>query len=550
MRHQPAQGLSEGAASAAGPLVDEYTATARARGPVRALRFLRDRLERAPSAAWRDCARTLVARHNAETAVALLEFSGVLREQPDMRVALGEALGAAGDYARATDVLQPLLPQADAALAMAGVLAAQGRTRAAAQLLEGAAAAATPATVVRYAYFLMEWNQQAAAQVLCERALAGAPEDGPLLAIAGLLDVALGRFGSGRARLLDAMRRQIDREIWLLAPSVAAAQRYDDPAHPDLALFQKLLDRPGAPAAERASLMFALAKAHDDLEQYERAAALYRGGNDLVRAETPWSRERWNEWIAMQLAWPPVAAPSPMAPAGFTPVFIVGMPRSGTTLVAEILARHPEVRARGEMGVVPQLRHWLAPPARSQNPAAVAEARGRLLAQLRQDDEPVAWYIDKNPLNYRYLGLVAALAPESRVIYCRRSLRDTALSIWKQYFARPDIGFAYAFEYMTDLFDSCAEMMLHWQAQLDLPILTVEYEQLVADPEAASDGLAKFLGLPELDLLAAPPRPDAAIATASRWQARQPIYQRSVGAWRAYAPYVPELERLFPDTSF
>jgi hypothetical protein len=159
-----------------------------------------------------------------------------------------------------------------------------------------------------------------------------------------------------------------------------------------------------------------------------------------------------------------------------------------------------------------------------------------------QDDPPAGWYIDKNPLNFRHLGLISAMLPEARIIHCRRDRRDTALSIWCQLFAHQDNNYAYDWNDIAAFAQGEAQLMRHWQALLPGRIYSLDYQRLAEEPAQTLDELSAFLGLPPLDLVNAAPKADSAIATSSVWQARQPVYRSSIGRWKAYAPYIPELE--------
>ena len=259
-----------------------------------------------------------------------------------------------------------------------------------------------------------------------------------------------------------------------------------------------------------------------------------------MRARLGWSRAGWQAFVERQCGLPP---PQPVAATperGFVPVLIVGLPRSGTTLAATLLARHPAVRGRGEL-------NWLAHLAThvdsaGRNAAALAQASALYAAQLRSDDSPARCYIDKNPLNFRHLGHAAALLPDLRVIHCRRDLRDTALSLWQQMFAHEDNAYAYDFAVIAAYAAVYRRLMQHWQDVLDVPRFELDYEALVADSEATLARLHAFLGLDPNSASDAAPQP---IKTASVWQARQKIHAGSVGRWHAWVPHLPELEAAF-----
>lgn len=239
------------------------------------------------------------------------------------------------------------------------------------------------------------------------------------------------------------------------------------------------------------------------------------------------------------------AAPLPARPAGprgWAPLFVVGVPRSGTTLVTQRLATLAGIVQRGEL-------RWLAELA-TQWPAHAPPGHAHLdrLAQayerqLRQDDGDARWFIDKQPLNLLHTDLILALWPDARIVYCTRGARDTALSLWAQSFGDPAHDYAYDFHDIAAVMQGCDRLMRHWMTRYPASIRAVSYEALVDNPDAGIASLATWLQLPS------GPAPSAqmtagAISTASLWQARQPVYRHSVGRWRAYAPLIPELLRF------
>jgi len=229
---------------------------------------------------------------------------------------------------------------------------------------------------------------------------------------------------------------------------------------------------------------------------------------------------------------------------GSEAIFLVGMPRSGSTLVADQLARHRDVRYRGELVWLPHVAQQVAQTARP-SAAQLESAAATYRTQVRQDDAPARFYLDKQPLNFLHLDLIASLFPNARVIHCVRNERDTALSIWMQYFAGSEENFAYDFADIATVMQSCDKLMAHAKKKGAVDIRTVSYERLATDTAACVAELAQWLGLEGDDAGAGA----STISTSSLWQVRQPVYTRAIGRWRAYAPYVPELASFSPGES-
>lgn len=397
---------------------------------------------------------------------------------------------------------------------------------------------------VRCASYLSERQRERESLALCEQALAAGATDARLYAIAGRTALALGEFELARERLLGALERGFD-DLGSAALSLSRMQRYLDATHEDFARFQGLSKVAGLPARMRAAVFFALGKAWDDIGAYSQAVLALRQANELLRAEEFWSRHRWRRQVEAQLRTPiPPADVDPFP--DFTPVLVVGMPRSGTTLVAERLGRDARLRVRGELGCLPYLARQFAECSEPWHASQLRAAARFYHAQLRQDDAPAGWYLDKNPLNFRYLGLAAALFPNLRVIWCRRAPRDTAISIWSHFFSHPDNGYARDFEHIATVTRDCERLMSHWQDRVHVPIYVVDYERMVAEPQRMIAQVRDFLGLGAAVSEAQAPAARPAIVTASFWQARQPVYRHAVERWRHYAPHLPELLRAFP----
>lgn len=233
------------------------------------------------------------------------------------------------------------------------------------------------------------------------------------------------------------------------------------------------------------------------------------------------------------------------------PVFIVGLPRSGTTLTEQILSAHPLLHGAGELPDLARLagksldqhkaRPWQAAEYLVDEMTGHRVAHDYLMA-LRHGAPPDCRRIsDKQPLNFFHLAFAALLFPNARVIHCRRDARDNALSIWMENF-NPDQQYATDFSDLAHFIAQYRRLMAHWQAVLPLQILDMPYEVTVADVEGQARRMMTFLKVPWDAQCLDFHQQERAVQTPSRWQVRQPIYNRSVGRWKAYAPYLPELE--------
>ena len=461
-----------------------------------------------------------------------------------LRVLFGNALRLVGERAGAERELRAVLAaepgHRQAAVSLAHLLRELGRHQAAgeAMLLTWRDDAPPREDALATIGFLRECGLTRRAFEIAGTALKAHPGDAALHAQLGELALELGRFEQARAHLrasLDADPAQPG--LWV---RLAAAHRFQRRDEADVTRIAAFAQRRGANDLAGIAAHFALGKIESDLGDTAAAVRALRVGNAAMRARLGWSRAGWQAFVERQCGLSP---PQPVAATperGFVPVLIVGLPRSGTTLAATLLARHPAVRGRGEL-------NWLASLAThvesaGRDAGALVRASALYIAQLRSDDAPARCCIDKNPLNFRHLGHAAALLPGLRVIHCRRDLRDTALSLWQQMFAHEDNAYAYDFADIAAYAAGYRHLMQHWQDVLDVPRFELDYEALVADSETVLARLHAFLGLePDTTGAAAP----QSIRTASVWQARQKVHAGSVGRWHAWAPHLPELEAAF-----
>jgi hypothetical protein len=431
----------------------------------------------------------------------------------------------------------------DAAALLAEVLRSQGRLSAASQVMLDVCKANgfEPSLCLRAAAFAQQCDRHAIAAQICQGALGHGAAPPELLVLAGHIARESGDFETARARYVAALDAGIDLDRHHVLGALANTRRYIDANDADIARFTKHFADTRYSPRSRASAGFALAKAQNDLADYASASATLQQANAKVRTASPWNAAGWRGFVAARQH-EATASINGMPDRDFIPVFIVGLPRSGTTLTATLLARASVARDRGEFRAQRFVADQLISGGHLGNPAAITEAAGLYRALAVQDDAPAVHYLDQDPLNFRYLHIAAAMFPQARVIHVRRDRRDTALSLWSQDFAHPDMAFAYDFADMAAFMEGHDALMQHWKRSLRIPIYELDYERLVTDTETVLATLRDFIGAPAREL--AGPNGGAPVQSASVWQARQPVYKTSVGRWRCYVPHVPELEKF------
>ncbi len=316
---------------------------------------------------------------------------------------------------------------------------------------------------------------------------------------------------------------------------------------------EHLLARGKLSDAERASLEHVLGLVYDKLGQYERAFAHMSAGNRLKTSTYPFDRAAFESQITALIEIYSAeffAERKDYGAPDVAPIFILGMPRSGTTLVESIISAHPAVYGAGELSFFGELAEKLTAVRSSGlsypqcaldlTAADCTRHAADYLDHLRSLAGNGSRVTDKMPHNFLHLGLIRLLFPKARVIHCRRSAMDTCLSIFFQDFSP---FHAYSFE-LADLgwyYRQYERLMGHWRTVLPGGFLEIDYENLVAEPERLARLMIEHCGLEWDDRCLTHRREMRQVKTASITQVRQPIYRGSVERWRRYAPWLGPL---------
>jgi tetratricopeptide (TPR) repeat protein len=299
-------------------------------------------------------------------------------------------------------------------------------------------------------------------------------------------------------------------------------------------------------------LHFILASLCDRNSEYDRAFSHYRRANDLKaqvfrQKNLAFDRERHRQYIDDIIAVFDREFFERVRSFGIdteVPVFVVGMPRTGSTLVAQILSSHPQVVAAGEPRDLGEILTGRAPyPAhmtRLDSLAARALAE-EYLSRLSRLGPEAARIIDKMPHNYLHLGSICALFPRARIIHCRRDVMDVCLSCYFQNFVW--VNYATSLEDLGFYYRQYERLMRHWREVLPSSVHNVEYEELVRDQERVSRGLLAFCGLDWSDRCLAFHENRRAVQTASKLQVREPVYARSIARWKRYERHLVPLQQ-------
>ncbi|MGH7077452.1 MAG: sulfotransferase [Acetobacteraceae bacterium] len=477
-------------------------------------------------------------------------FARAIALEPDFAIGhynLGSALERCREPEAAIAAYRRALahaPDLAAAHARLGnLLHARARREEALAAFRSAAAAAPGSTIGRLseAKVLLEEGRSAEAETLLRKITAADPASSEAERLLGNVLCESGRFAEAASSLERALTRD---------PAQVAA--WFDLAHTrrmsaaDRTLIRRMEARlrdDDLTDFDCAVLHFALGKCWDDLGLAAEAMAHFDAGNRLEKAGPAFDRAGLAAGIERLIAL--FTLETMRASAGdpsVRPLLVLGMPRSGTTLVEQILSSHPEIGGGGELGFWSE--HLAAITAESLAPERLRAMGADYLGRLDRMAPLRARVTDKNPFNFLAIGLIHLALPGARFIHCRRDPIDTCLSIYFTRFAtrqdfacdRGDIAFYYR---------QYERLMAHWRKVLqEGRLIEIDYETLVADPEPEARRLIGFCGLEWNDACARPERNPRIVRTASMWQVRQPVYRDRVARWRRYEPWLGELREL------
>ena len=416
------------------------------------------------------------------------------------------------------------------------------------------------------------------------RGVAASPENADVHNVLGQILQALNRFGEAEECFERASRlpgtaaesAQVNRATLLMEtgrkeqamaafdavldayPNSAAGwfNRADlkkfSPGDPDIAGMEELL-RPdsGQSFKDRMSIHFALGKAYMDAGDDDRAFRHLNEGNRMKRGSIAFDADATAEWMKSIAKTFSPALLKTFKSAGCDsslPIFVVGIPRSGTTLVEQILASHPEVHGAGELSTLQRLIDSLG-----DYPCCAARLGAEDFARLGRDyvarvvklAEGRPHVVDKMPANFLYAGLIRQILPNARIVHCRRDPVDTCLSCYTKLFSAEQ-AFAYDLTELGRFHRGYQDLTAHWrETSPKARFIEVDYEAVVDDLEGQARRLIDFLGLPWDEACVRFHENKRVVRTASVNQVRQPIYKSSAGRWRKHPRHLtPLLEAL------
>lgn len=395
-------------------------------------------------------------------------------------------------------------------------------------------------------------RQDAAAEQELKTALSINPNYIPALINLANLHEDLGRRNLA-ARTYERLLALDPQSAHVLA-RYAGLKVFTDLNDPLIEALRQGLSQPKVSAEDRASLEFALGRALDSCQSYTEAFEMYRAANRHSRESAApgtgvYDRELAERFTDELIAAFPADARAKLAPTAAAistprPIFVCGMYRSGSTLTEHLLSGHPLVAAGGEQEFLPNAAlTTLAPYPQSMAhvlPQRLKALAAEYLDMLSKLYPEAAWVTDKRPENYMHIGLIKILFPDAKIVHTTRNALDNCLSI---FFLHLDQRMSYALD-LNDIghhYRLYLRLMGHWKASYGADILDVDYDALVREPRPVVEGLLAFLGLPWDDGCLEVPATGRSIKTASVWQVREPVHQRSSGRAQHYSQELAEL---------
>ena len=320
------------------------------------------------------------------------------------------------------------------------------------------------------------------------------------------------------------------------------------PDDPLVAAMAALANDPTLAIDDQAALHFGLAKAYEYFGDFDTAFAHLKKGNDLRASQANYTIDTDRTLFAdLLLRFAPIAPSIRPAPTKRRPLFVLGMMRSGTTLMEQILSSHPQVHGAGELEILPRLAgiELTKSPAGPLDEAALTRIREGYLAALNDEPGTQPVVVDKLPANFRFIGLIQKAFPEARILHMRRDPVAVCWSVYKTYFTHSTIGYAHNLQNTMDYYDLYEKMMADWRMAYPQGFMDVDYEALTRTPEPVIRAVLDYCGLPFDTACLSPQDNKRSVQTASLRQVRSGIYQGSSKKWRAFDQYLAPLKAHF-----
>ena len=396
----------------------------------------------------------------------------------------------------------------------------------------------------------MQTGEYARAFELFDAVLAAVPNDPATLTSRGHALKTVGKQDEAIASYQRAFAAKPDHGDAYYALANLKTYGFSDA---EIAAMGAQTDRSDLGFMDRVHLSFALGKAYEDREEYEQSFQFYSAGNDLKRRQTRYDADDMQAELAKQKEQCTADLFAKHQGAGYDapdPIFILGLPRAGSTLLEQILASHSQIDGTLELPNILALAHRLRgrSAGASQYPQVLHDLSGEQLATMGSDfientrihRQEAPFFIDKMPNNFRHIGLIKLILPNAKIIDARRDPMDCCFSGFKQLFAEGQ-EFTYGLTEVGRYYSDYVDLMDHWDKVLPGAVLRVQHEDVLDDQEGQTRRMLEYLGLPFEEACIDFYKSKRAVRTASSEQVRQPINRSGQAAWQPYEPWLGEL---------
>ncbi|MDC1172860.1 sulfotransferase, partial [Alphaproteobacteria bacterium] len=293
---------------------------------------------------------------------------------------------------------------------------------------------------------------------------------------------------------------------------------------------------------ERCHINFSLAKACEDLGNFEQAYTHYGEGNVLRKKLLNYDIHQDVELFRQLKSSYPKIEKKSLEPDKLSknprPVFILGMLRSGTTLVEQIISSHSQVTGAGELSFAAQYGAAIATGITEANNKSLFDFRGKYLDKLQNVSNGNRIVTDKMPQNFLFIGLLAAAFPEAKIIHVKRNPAAVCWANYKRYFVSKNIGYCYSIDDVISYHKLYENLMDFWISTLSKRIYNLDYELLTTNQDNETWQLIEYLGLDWDENCLSPQNNTRSVATASNLQVRKKVYQGSSEQWKKYQPFL------------
>ena len=406
--------------------------------------------------------------------------------------------------------------------------------------------------LVAMGFTLLDLGKPAEAVEYCEKSLKikREPEN---VSLYGTVLKLLGRFDESEKMFREAI--ELNPDEMLAYKDIISSRKMtpEDDTFKDLKhIYESRVDK--LDKEDQIRLHFALGKAYYDFKDYDKSFEHYKVGNELKKEKYSFNKLVMPNYIEKIPSFHTKEVMDKFSDGGYKskkPIFIVGMPRSGTTLTEQIIASHPDVHGAGELVTFGNCclypnepeKHGLGGTLDSkinkkyyesltpETVEKIGESYVKYIDKISPDGDKHV--VDKMPFNFMRVGLIKLALPEAKIIYAKRNPMDIGLSIYRQLF-HEDMSFAYDLKALGEMLRAHEKVMKHWQDLLGEDMYVSNYEDLVQNPEEETRKLIAYCGLPWDDACLSPHQSDRTVKTASFAQVRAPINTKSVEGWRKF----------------